>query len=142
MAKQLTVFVENRPGRVEKVTEELCKAGVNIRALSIQDRGEFGLMKLLVDNPQKAYLTLADKGLACALKDVLAVLIEDRPGGLYKLTQVFSSHKINMLDATAFVIESKKQAVFCVEVSDYTADKNVVESEGFTVLEEDRLYDL
>lgn len=142
MAKQLTVFVENRPGRVEKVAEELFKAKVNIRALTIQDRGEFGLMKLLIDDPQKAYLTLAEKGFACALKDVLAVLINDRPGGLYELTKVFSKENINILDATAFVIESKKQAVFCVEVDDYAAHKGTVEKQGFAVLDDKQLYEL
>jgi len=142
MAKQLTVFVENRPGRVEKVTEALFNNQVNIRAMSIQDRGEFGLMKLLVNDPQKAYLALSDQGFACALKDVLAVVLEDQPGGLHQLTRVFSRNQINMLDATGFVIESRKQAVLCVEVSDYNGIKSSVEKEGFTVLDDQSLYDL
>ncbi|HEV56337.1 MAG TPA: acetolactate synthase, partial [Phycisphaerales bacterium] len=86
MAKQLTVFVENRPGRMKSVSDILLENRLNIWAFAIQDRGEFGLMKLIVDRPEQARLALADHGFACALKEVLAVTAPDRPGNLDRLT--------------------------------------------------------
>ena len=61
MAKQLHIFVENSPGRLKAITENLQKIGANIRAFAIQDRGDFGLMKLIVSDPEQAHLALADK---------------------------------------------------------------------------------
>ncbi len=142
MAKQINIFVENKPGRLKAVTEILFKNKINIRAMTIQDRGDFGLMKLLVDKPNRAYLALADEGFACALKDILAILIEDKPGGLYKLAEVFLEKEINVVDAYGFVINSKKSAVWCVEVKEAEKIKKVVEEAGFQVLEDEELYEL
>ncbi len=142
MAKQLNVFVENKPGRLKSVTEILFENDINIRAMTIQDRGDFGLMKLLVDKPQSAYLALNDKGFACALKDILAIVIDDKPGGLYKLADVFLRNNINVVDAYGFVIESSKFAVWCVEVKEPSLIKEKVEKEGFKVLTEEQLYEL
>ncbi|MDD5613987.1 MAG: acetolactate synthase, partial [Candidatus Omnitrophica bacterium] len=88
MAKQISVFMENKPGKLQAITDVLFKNGINIRAMTIQDRGEYGLMKLLVDKPNQAHLALLDKGFASALKDVLAILINDKPGGLNELAKV------------------------------------------------------
>ena len=93
MAKQLTIFMENRPGRMKSVSDVLLENNLNIWAFTIQDRGEFGLMKLIVDKPQKAHLALVDCGFACVLKDVLAVKTQnDQPGNLDKLTHYFIIH--------------------------------------------------
>ena len=142
MAKQLNIFLENRPGRLASVTEILCTNGVNIRAITIQDRGEFGLMKLLVDKPDQAYLLFSERGFACALKDVLAILIDDKPGGLHRLSLVFQKHRINVLDGYGFVVEPGKSAVWCAQVDDPEAIRDVVQREGFRVLEDSALYAL
>lgn len=142
MAKQLNVFLENRPGRMASVTELLYSHGINIRAITIQDRSDFGMMKLLVDKPEEAHLIFAEKGFACTLKDVLAILIDDQPGGLYRLASAFSKHGINVLDGYGFVIEPGKSAVWCVQVDDLPAIAKVVRNEGFQVLEDHVLYNL
>jgi hypothetical protein len=136
MAKELNVFVENRPGRLRSVAEVLADARINVRTMTLQDRGEFGLMKLIVDNPSKAQLALADKGFACALKDILAIALKDKPGSFLKLADVFLKNNVNVLDAYGFVIESNKQAVFCVEVKEPEKIKKVLTKAGFEVLEE------
>ncbi len=122
--------------------EILFKNDVNIRAMTIQDKGEYGLMKLLVDNPNKANLALVDKGYAFALKDVLAIVIDDKPGGLYRLTTVFLNNNINILDSYGFVVESSKKAIWCVEVEDVRSMKEIVKKEGFSILEDRELYEL
>ena len=116
MAKQLTIFIENRPGRLNGITESLNKSNIDIRAFTIQDRGDYGLMKLIVDNPNKAYLALANLGLACALKTILAVSVSDKPGNLHKLTTVLAEKNINIIDAYGFVLQPNKVGVCCLEI--------------------------
>jgi len=144
MAKQLTIFIENRPGRLNAVTESLNKSNIDIRAFTIQDRGDYGLMKLIVDNPNRAYLALADLGLACALKTILAVSVSDKPGNLHKLTTALAEKNINIIDAYGFVLQPNKVGVCCLEIENIqdVPAKKVVEDAGFTVLEDEELYNL
>jgi hypothetical protein len=142
MAEQLNVFVENKPGKLTKITKALTDAVINMRAIVIADRENFGIVKLLVDNPQKAFKELSAQGYACALKKVLAVIIKDIPGGLGSLTEVLNDNKIDILDAYGFVIYSRKEAAFCVEVKEYDLAKKIVEENGFQVLSDSELYDL
>ncbi|MCK9595022.1 MAG: ACT domain-containing protein [Candidatus Omnitrophica bacterium] len=140
MPKELNVFVENRPGRLRSVAQVLSESKINVRTMTLQDRGEYGLMKLIVNNPDQAYLALADKGFACALKEILAIAIKDKPGSFLKLTEIFTDNKVNVLDAYGFVIESSKRAVFCIEVKNPEEIKKVLKENDFDVLE-DELYE-
>lgn len=144
MSKQLHVFVENRPGRLEVITENLRKANIDIRAFAIQDRGDFGLMKLLVDKPQDAYLSLADLGCACALKDVLAVSVPDEAGNLHKLLSVLSKNNINIIDAHGFVLQPSKTGICILEIENLAQSnaRQVVEKAGFEVLDDSKIYNL
>lgn len=142
MAKQLNIFLENKPGRLKAVTELLYQNKINIRALSLQDRQDFGVLKIVVDKPDEAHIALTQKGFACALKDILAILMDDKPGGLHKIASLFVDNKINIQDAYAFVIESKKQAVLCVEIKDPKTIKAIIKKEGYKILEDEQLYEL
>jgi hypothetical protein len=122
------------------VAEVLSENKINVRTMTLQDRGEFGLMRLIVDDPKKAHLALADKGFACALKEILAIMIADKPGSFLRLADVFLENKINILDAYGFVIEPGKGAVFCMEAKDMEAAKKILDKAGFKLLE-DELYD-
>ena len=137
MAKEVNVFLDNRPGRLQAVALTLAEKKINVRTMTLQDRTEFGLMKLIVDKPEDAHLALTDKGFACALKEILAILLVDKPGSFKKLTDVFSKNSINIVDAYGFVIESSKNAVFCVEVKEPLKIKKLLAKEGFKVLEEE-----
>jgi hypothetical protein len=137
MPKELNIFVENRPGRLRSVAEVLSKSKINVRTMTLQDRGEFGLMKMIVDKPQEALLALQDKGFACALKDILAIALKDKPGSFLELADLLYTHKVNVLDAYGFVIESSKQAVFCVEVKEMDKIRKSLLKEGFSLLEEE-----
>jgi hypothetical protein len=137
MAQELNIFVENRPGRLRSVAEVLSQNKINVRTMTLQDRGEFGLMKMIVNKPQEALLALQDKGFACAIKDILAIALKDKPGSFLKLADLLYTHKVNVLDAYGFVIESNKQAVFCVEVKDPAAIKKILQKERFELLEDE-----
>lgn len=145
MAKQLTIFMENRPGRIKSISDVLVENGMNIWAFTIQDRGEFGLMKMIVDKPEKAHLNLADRGFACVLKDVLAVTAEnDQPGNLDKLTMALLEKGVNIKDAYGFVSPKDRQGVCFMEVENPNGvDINeVVASDGFKILTGEELYEL
>ena len=142
MAKQVNVFLENRPGRLASVTELLARSNINIRAVTIQDRGDYGMMKLLVNQPEKAHRIFTEANFACALKDVLAVRLPDRPGALAELARVFQVHGINVLDGYGFVVEEGKSAVWCSQVENLTGIKAIIEREGFEVLGDAELYAL
>jgi hypothetical protein len=140
MAKLLNVFVDNRPGRLNSVTKILTESKINIVGFTIQDRGDFGLMKLMVDHPDKAYLALADKGFACALKDVLFIAIKDKPGNLYKLTTLLLKNKVNIIDAHGFV-GVERQGVCCLEldIKDSKKIQPILAKNGFSVLTDGEL---
>lgn len=143
MARVLSIFVENKPGRLKSVTEVLAAQGINIIDFTIQDRDDFGLMKLLVDKPEPAYLALLDKGFAAALKEVLVVAIEDKPGNLYKLTELLCRNSINIVDARGFV-GPNNLGVCCLELSaaQGVSIGEIVEKAGFKVLSEEHIHEL
>ncbi len=144
MAKQLNIFIENRPGRLESVTKSLLQCKINVRAFALQDRGDFGLMKLIVNHPDKAYLEMANMNFACALKDTLAVSIPDQAGNLHKLMTALAQNQINVVDAYGFVLQPEQKGVCCLEIDDLqnTNAEEVVKKAGFTVLDDEELYDL
>lgn len=144
MAKQLTIFLENRPGRMKSISDILLENKLNIWAFSIQDRGEFGLVKLIVDKPSRAQLALAERGFACAVKEVLAVTAEDRPGNLDRLAAALLSKNVNIKDAYGFVAPDSRKGLCFLEVQN-PDDINVAEligQHGFQVLSDEELYEL
>ena len=144
MGKQLNIFVENRIGRLKSITESLYKCDIDIRAFTIQDRGDYGLMKLIVDKPKVAQIALSDLGFACALKDVLAIKIEDKPGNLHKLTTALADNGINVVDVYGFVLQPHHLGVCCMEIENLKDTKapQIVEDAGFEVLSDDELYNM
>lgn len=137
VAKELNVFVDNRPGRLRSVAEVLAESKIDVRTMTLQDHGQYGLMKLIVDKPDSAYHALTGKGFACALKEILAIQLEDKPGSFLALADILSAHNVNVLDAYGFVLDARKSAVFCVEVKDAARIKGILEKSGFKVLGEE-----
>ena len=144
MIKQLSIFIENRPGRLSNVTQILDEKHINIRAFTIQDRGDYGLMKLIVDKPEDARLVLADRGYACALKDVVAVSVPDKPGNLHKLTTIMRENNVNIADVFGFVIRPENIGICCMEIHDSISEIAIaqMEAEGFSFLDTSDLGEL
>ncbi len=144
MAKQLTIFVENRPGRLSAVAKSLRENGIDIRAFTVQDRGDYGLVKLIVNNPSQAYLALANLGCACALKDILAISVPDKIGNFERLTSALAENNINVKDAYGFVLQPHQKGVCCLEIEETqtSAAQKVIHAAGFTILKDDELYNL
>lgn len=133
-AYQLSVFAENKPGRLAKVTGILGKEKINIRAITIATSDVFGVVNLLVDDPQRAVKALEKEGLTVSLRQVVAVLIEDRPGGLDRLVQLLAKEGINVENAYGFVLESWKRAVFVIDVDQMEKTQRVLDAAGFETL--------
>ena len=142
MPHQVAVFVENKPGKLEKITGLLSARRINLRAITITDNGGFGVVKLLADDPEGARAALADAGLAAALKEVVAIVVPDRPGALHALSSMLNRHRINVEDAYGFVLVSGKKAVFVIEVKDPGKAGKLLRREGLPLLSDKDLYAL
>ena len=135
IAYQLSVFAENKPGRLAKVTGILKKGKINIRAITISTSDVFGVINLIVDDPEGARSILEDEGLTVSMKEVVAVVIEDTPGGLDKLIQLLLNEEINIENAYGFVLESHEKAVFVVDVDQMEKTQKVLEDAGLETLD-------
>jgi len=94
--KQISVFLENTTGRLSEVTKTLAKAGINLRAISIADTADFGILRIIVDKTNEAVEVLNTAGFTTRQTDVVAVEIEDKPGSLAKLMELFQQSQINI----------------------------------------------
>jgi len=142
MAHQISIFAENRPGRLERITGILKDAGVNIRAITISTSDGFGVIKLLVDQPDLAYKKLVAEGVSASKQSILALLMDDRPGGLHRITGVLGQRNINIEDAYGFVVQDRKQAVLVLEIEKMPQAAGILSQEGVHVLTDEEIYAL
>jgi hypothetical protein len=142
MAHQITVFAENKPGRIERVTRVLEKAGINIRAITIATSDSFGVIKLLVDNPDAAHDALAAEGMSPFKREIVAVLMDDRPGGLHTVAETLGREGINVEGAYGFVVEDKKKAVLVIEVDKIPEVDRLLRERGLLTLTDEEIYAL
>lgn len=139
IAYQLSVFAENKPGRLGAVTRVLAQEKINIRATTIATSDTFGVINLIVDDPKRAETALTKAGMMCSLREVLAVVIDDKPGGLDKLTQILAKEGININNAYGFVLESHEKAVFVVDVDQIEKTQRILEKNKFKTLDAEAL---
>lgn len=131
--KQLSLFMENKPGRMARVTRTLSDAGVNIRALTVAEAGDFGVIRMVVDNTKKGYEVLHDKGFTVSETDVLAVEMKDTPGGLYEIVNTLGINDINVDYAYAFVTEKAERAMLIIRVDDTKKANEVLTGAGIRI---------
>jgi len=135
IAIQISIFSENKPGKLALVTSILAKEKVNIRATTISTSDTFGVINLIVDDPERAQAALTRTGMLVKIRSVLAVLLEDQPGGLDKLAQSLAKEKINVNNAYGFVMKNGVSAVFVVDVDQPAKAEEIIEKEGFKTLD-------
>lgn len=116
MIKQLSIFVENRPGRLADVTAAIGDAGVDIRALSIADTSDFGILRLIVNKPEEAVIALKDAGMTVSLTDVIAVGIDDVPGAFSRVVRLLSDGGVGIEYMYAFISRSENHAFVIVRI--------------------------
>lgn len=132
--KQLTVFVENKQGALVDITETLAAHNVNLRALSIADTEEFGILRLIVSDNDTACKTLTDEGYLLKITEVVGVKIGDEPGKLSKALSVLDEKGINMEYLYAFMARTEKHAYVVLRVADNAAAESALEDAGFHLI--------
>lgn len=131
---QLTVFVENKQGALVQITEALANANVDMRALSIADTQEFGILRLIVNNNEAATKALTDLGYIIKNIDVVGVKIGDAPGKLSKALDVLDKAGINMEYLYAFLTRTEKHAYVVIRVADNEAAEKALTDNGFHII--------
>ena len=132
--KQLTIFVENKQGTLVDITDILAKNNVNMRALSIADTEDFGILRLIVDNNDIATKALQDAGYLLKMTDVVGVKIGDQPGKLSKALEVLDKADINMEYLYAFMARTEKHAYVVLRVADNDMAEKALETAGFHMI--------
>lgn len=138
--EQISIFLENQPGRLAEVTRIFEEGGINIRALALADTSEFGILRLIVNDNEKARELLKDHGYAVGVTEVVAVEVEDRPGGLHRILTVLARRGINVEYMYAFVRQSGRNAVMIFRFDDIPAALQALAEAGIRVIEGAELY--
>ena len=113
---QISVFVENRPGRLADITAVLAENGIDIRALSIADTSDYGILRLIVNNPDDAVLVLKKEGMTASATQVLGIAIPDEPGVFAKAIRVLADADISVEYAYAFITPNIGKAYVIIRV--------------------------
>jgi len=134
--KQISVFLENRPGSLYAVLEKLREWNVNLRALSLADTAEFGVLRFIVEDPEKTAERLRDEGFTATLTEVLAAGVEDRPGGLCQVVEILTREGISIEYLYAFVSPHRDKAYVVFRVEDLGKARKALERHSVPILEE------
>ena len=132
--QQVTVFVENRKGSLVDITATLAEKNVNLRALSIADSQEFGILRLIVNDTDTAVSALKEKGYLITTTPVVGVKIGDAPGKLSTALSVLDQAHINMEYLYAFMSRTEKHAYVVLRVADNAAAESALEAAGFHII--------
>ena len=133
LIKQISVFSENKPGRLAAIAKALQEEKINILAFSIAEADGFGVIRALVDQPQKAYQKMTNLGFNVAFTDVLAIKMKDIPGGLYEIARILGNGGINIEYAYAY--SGKDAAVLIIRVDNIESAITVLRGSGGELLE-------
>jgi hypothetical protein len=142
LTKQISVFLENKSGRLRDVCRALGEAGINIRALCIADTSDFGILRLILDDPAQALEVLLGEGFSVGETTVLAVQIPDRPGGLGSVLHALPDETLNVEYMYAFFtrLEGKAVVVFRVADAEIPAVAAAMESAGVVIMPAAQVY--
>jgi hypothetical protein len=142
MAHHLSVFAENKPGTLEKLTRVLAGASVDIRAISVSSAGSFGIVKVLVPDPVRAAELLKKNGVTAAVRSIIAAMVTDEPGGFHALLSLLSAKGVNIEDCYGFVIQNRKEAVIVLEAEKYPEAEKILSAAGVRILSDAEIYSL
>ena len=135
--KQLSVFVENKSGRLAEITSIIAKAGVDIRALSIADTTDFGILRLIVNKPDEAEKALKEAGLVVSINKVIAVGIPDKPGGIAETLAAIADKSVGVEYMYEYVARNSDNAYFVKRVADNEKAVAALTEKGLELLAED-----
>lgn len=140
--KQLSIFVENRPGRLCAITRLLQENEIDIRAMSIADTRDFGILRLIVNHPDKALEALKNENFSVTLTSVIAVGVDDTPGGLAKAMDILYANNISVEYMYAFISKTENTAYVILRVENNDKAVTALEEAGIKVLTAKDIYEM
>ncbi|MDF1579225.1 MAG: ACT domain-containing protein [Desulfuromonadales bacterium] len=140
--EQISIFIENKSGRLAEVSRVLGDSGINIRALSLADTSDFGILRLIVDQTDKAKMVLKEHGFTVNKTEVVAVEVPDRPKGLCGILEILDANKINVEYMYAYVERSNSNAIIIFRFDQVEAAIKVLTEHDVVVLKGERIYTL
>jgi len=139
---QISVFAENRPGAMLEITGVLAKNNIDIRAHSLADTTQFGILRLIVDDPQRACKLLQEAKFAVSITKVLAIAVSDTPGGLHGLLEQLHQYQINIDYAYAFMTRNVRDAVVILRVEDLERAADILSKADVRLLGPEQVYEM
>ncbi|MFA5676139.1 MAG: ACT domain-containing protein [Christensenellales bacterium] len=136
MIKQISVFVENKKGRLAKITDVLGRGGIDLIALSIADTTNFGIMRCIVSDPDKAVTLLKDGGFTASTTEVIVAEVTDKPGGLARVLELLDKAGISVEYLYSFVRTPSENALILFRVENVAAAKEALQTGGVKLLTE------
>ncbi|MFH1721049.1 MAG: acetolactate synthase, partial [Candidatus Altiarchaeota archaeon] len=142
MIKQISVFLANEPGSLKNVTELLKNANIDIRALTVAETGDYGVLRLILSDPDSGMDTLKKAGISAKENDVLGVQLTDQPGGLHQVAESVSADKLNIEYVYPFITKTPGKAVVILRTNDIQKAEKVLKGKGYKILEQEEIYDI
>ncbi len=140
--EQISIFLENKSGRMADVTGVLAQAGINIRALSLADTTDFGILRLIVNDTEKAKVVLKENGFTVGKTEVIAVEVSDKPGGLAEILNIIRDEDINVEYMYAFIQKSGDKAIIIFRFDELEKAINTLQKAGIGILKGEDVYSL
>lgn len=140
--KQISVFMENRPGRLAEITKVLSDNGIDIRAINIADTTDFGILRMIVNDEVKAECVLRENQMTANTSDVIAISISDSVGAFSKVIQLLKDRDISIEYIYSFIGEKSTKAVIVLKTSDLETSSEVLSQNGVTVLSKEDVNNL
>ena len=137
--RQISIFLENKPGQLSSVCRTLAEADINIATLSLADTADFGIARLIVDDHEKAKAVLAAAGHAVNVREVLGVCVPDRPGGMAEVMGALDKAGANVEYSYAFAFHKGEKAVLVFRFDDNDKAESALKAAGFTTLGEEEI---
>ena len=130
--KQISIFVENKPGRLAEITRIIADKHINIRALSVADTTHFGILRIIVDNPEEVEKTLRDAGLTVSITSVITACIHNKPGGLAEVVGLLAANDIAIEYMYAFIEKNENEGYIVMRIEAEGAAVQLLKEHGFT----------
>jgi len=137
--RQISIFLENKPGQLSTIGRALADAGINIATLSLADTSDFGIVRMIVDDHDKAKSVLTEKGHVVNVREVIAVCVPDRPGGMAEVMQVLDGSGANIEHSYAFSFHKGEKAVLVFRFADNDRAETALKAAGYTTLGEEEV---
>ena len=137
--RQISIFLENKPGQLSAICRALADADINIATLSLADTADFGIVRMIVDDHEKAKAVLTEKGHVVNVREVIAVCVPDRPGGMAEVMQVLDQSQANIEYSYAFAFHRGQKAVLVFRFEDNAKAEAALKAAGFTTLGEEEI---